>query len=41
MRLSYKGQFVFSQPVSVRRSLWIHSFGTAPGGLLSGWALTR
>jgi len=47
MRLSYKGWCVFSQPLrlySVGFSLWIHIvavIGAAPGGLLSGWELTR
>ena len=48
MRLSYKGWFVFSQPLHLllRLSVAVSAFvvaaiGTAPGGRLSGWELTR
>jgi len=44
MRLSYKGWFVFSQPLRMLVALSgfvVVEIGTAPGGLLSGWELTR
>ena len=44
MRLSYKGWFVFSQPLRLLVALsgfLVAAIGTAPGGRLSGWELTR
>jgi len=44
MRLSYKGWFVFSQPLRLLVALSgfvLEAIGTAPGGRLSGWELTR
>jgi len=44
MRLSYKGWFVFSQPLHLLVALSgfvVAAIGTASGGRLSGWELTR
>ena len=44
MRLSYKGWFVFSQPLRPLVALSgfvVAAIGTAPRGRLSGWELTR
>jgi len=44
MRLSYKGWFVFSQPLRllvVRSEFVVAAIGTAAGVRLSGWELTR
>jgi len=44
MMLSYKGWFVFSQPLRLLVALSeivVAEIGTAPGGRLSRWELTR
>jgi len=45
MRLSYKGRFGFSEPLRLLVTLSEFAvnaaIGTAPGGRLSGWELTR
>jgi len=44
IRLSYKEWFVFSQPLRllvVLSGFVAVALGTAPGGRLSGWELTR
>jgi len=44
MRISYRGWFVFSQPLHLLVALSafvVAAIGTAPGGRLSGWELTR
>jgi len=44
MMLSYKGWFVFSQPLRLLVALSgivVAAIGTAPGGRLSRWELTR
>ena len=44
MEISYKGRFVFSQPLRLLVALSgfvVAAIGTAAGGQLSGWDLTR
>jgi len=44
MRLSYKGWFDFIEPLYLMMAdsgLVVGAMGTAPGGRLSGWELTR
>jgi len=44
MEISYKGRFVFSQPLRLLVALSafvVAAIGTAPGRRLSGWELTR
>jgi len=44
MGISYKGWFVFSQPLRLLVALSgsvVAAVETAPGGRLSGWELTR
>jgi len=44
MGISYKEWFVFSQPLRLLVTLSgfvVETIGTAPGGRLSGWELTR